>query len=83
MRQVRILLSWAWSLAIPYWRSEERWRAAALLCAVIILNITQVVLTVLMTYWQSGLVNALSGKDWDLSSRSCFGGAGPLPVDLF
>ena len=54
----------AFSLAVPYWRSEERWRATALLAAVIALNAGLVGTTVLFTYWQGAFYNALEARDW-------------------
>lgn len=65
MRRFRRLLSDAWSLAMPYWRSEERWQAMALLAAIIALNLVLVGVAVLLTYWQRAFFNALEAKDWD------------------
>lgn len=64
MRRFKLLLRDAWSLAMPYWRSEERWRARALLGSVIALNLALVGVTVLLTYWQRAFYNSLETKDW-------------------
>lgn len=55
----------AWSLAISYWQSEERWRARILLGAIISLNLILVGTTLLFTYWQGAFYNALGAKDWN------------------
>jgi putative ATP-binding cassette transporter len=52
-----------WKIAGPYWRSDERWKARLLLAAVVALNLSLVGLTVLLTYWQNALYNALERKD--------------------
>src|SRR3954462_100441 len=55
----------ACSLAAPYWRSDERWRAAPLLVAVVALNAALVGTTLLFTYWQGAFYNALEARDWN------------------
>ncbi len=37
----------AWSLAWPYWASDEKWAARGLLAAVVALNLTSVCFTTL------------------------------------
>jgi len=64
MHRLDVNLRHAWSLALPYWRSEERWRARALLGGVVALNLALVGTTVLFTYWQRAFYNALGAKDW-------------------
>ncbi|MBR0653740.1 ABC transporter ATP-binding protein/permease [Plastoroseomonas arctica] len=54
-----------WSIAGPYWRSEERWKARALLAVVVALNLSLVGMTVLLTYWQRAFYNTLETKDRD------------------
>jgi vitamin B12/bleomycin/antimicrobial peptide transport system ATP-binding/permease protein len=64
MRNLGHLQRDAWTVATPYWRSEERWRARALIGAVIILNLALVGITVMLTFWQRAFFNALEAKDW-------------------
>src|SRR5262245_33886589 len=64
MNRLVPLLRDAWSLAGPYWQSQERGRAWALLVAVVGLNLGLVGITVLLTYWQRAFYNALEAKDW-------------------
>jgi putative ATP-binding cassette transporter len=51
------------ALAAPYWRSEERWGARALLALVVGLNLFQVYLSVLFNEWNNGFYNALQQLD--------------------
>jgi putative ATP-binding cassette transporter len=51
------------ALAAPYWRSEERWAARALLDLVVGLNLFQVYLSVLFNAWNNSFYNALQQLD--------------------
>lgn len=53
-----------WSLAAPYWRSEEKWRAWLLLIAVLALMLGTVYLDVLFNMWNREFYNALEQKDY-------------------
>jgi putative ATP-binding cassette transporter len=64
MRRLDVLVRDAWSLVAPYWRSEERWRAGALLGITLLLNLGLVAVAVLFTFWQRSFYNALESKDW-------------------
>ena len=72
MHRVGVDLREAFSLAIPYWRSDERWRASALIVALVFLNLGLVLTTLLFTYWQGAFYNALEAKDWDGFLASLF-----------
>jgi vitamin B12/bleomycin/antimicrobial peptide transport system ATP-binding/permease protein len=61
-RQTRARLS-AWQLIKPYWVSEERRSAWALLAAIIAMNLTIVVFTVLLNSWNGTFFDALQAKD--------------------
>jgi putative ATP-binding cassette transporter len=63
MRRILPALREGWSLAAPYWRSEERWRARLLLGAVVGLNLTLVFMSVLLSYWNREFFNALEARD--------------------
>lgn len=63
MRRLGSFLGDAWALTRPYWSSEERGRALALLAAVVVLNLSLVGMTVVLTYWQRAFYNALEQKD--------------------
>jgi putative ATP-binding cassette transporter len=53
----------AWSLAKPYFSSEERWTAWGLLIAVIALNLLIVAMNVVITYWNNDFYNAIQAYD--------------------
>jgi putative ATP-binding cassette transporter len=65
MRGLGPFLKDAWHLALPYFRSEERWSARGLLAAIIALNLTSVGLSVLFNFWRADFYNTLQAKDWD------------------
>lgn len=54
-----------WRLAIPYFRSEDRWAGRALLAAVIAAELSIVAITVLINQWNNRFYNALQDKNWD------------------
>ncbi|MBV9489035.1 MAG: ABC transporter ATP-binding protein/permease [Verrucomicrobia bacterium] len=49
----------AWRIARPYWTSEERWSAWALLAAIVALNLGNVYISVRINSWNSAFYNAL------------------------
>ncbi len=52
-----------WKLSVPYWRSEERWQAWALLAAIVALSLSTVYILVLFNDWNRQFYNALEQKD--------------------
>ena len=52
-------------IAVPYFRSEDRWAGRALLAAVIALQLFQVWLNVRFNAWYKTFYDALQNKDWD------------------
>ena len=52
-------------IALPYYRSEDRWAGRALLAAVIALQLFQVWLNVRFNAWYNTFYTALQDKDWD------------------
>jgi len=59
----RTFLGSVWKLSAPYWRSEERWRAWALLAAIVVLSLSTVYVLVLLNEWNRQFYNALEQKD--------------------
>lgn len=49
----------AWSLTKPYWTSDEKWSAWALLLLIIALNLGTVYITVLINQWNNAFYDAL------------------------
>lgn len=58
-------LATIWRLAIPYFRSEDRWPGRALLAAVVAIELTVVAVTVLINQWNARFYNALQDRNWD------------------
>ncbi len=54
----------AWDLAVPYWKSDEKWSAIGLLAAVIVLNLINVWLNVRFNYWNNAFYDALQQYNW-------------------
>ena len=50
-------------LALPYFSSEEKWKARALLVAIVALNLAGVYMLVLLNEWNRGFYDALQNKD--------------------
>jgi putative ATP-binding cassette transporter len=61
---MRLLFRDAWTIARPYWFSEDRWRGLALLVAVIALNLGIVGINVLLNHWNNAFYNTLQDKDY-------------------
>ncbi len=57
-----------WTLAGPYWRSDERWKSGGILLAVIALNLGSVYITVLINLWYALFYNALQERDFSAFS---------------
>ncbi len=52
-----------WSLTVPYWRSEEKWRAFILLAAIMGMNLGMVYVQVLLNLWIKDFYNALQAMN--------------------
>jgi putative ATP-binding cassette transporter len=52
-----------WALTTPYFGSEEKWRARALLAAIVALNLGSVYLLVLLNDWNRTFYDALQDKN--------------------
>jgi putative ATP-binding cassette transporter len=65
MRGLGPFLKDAWMLTKPYFRSEEKWSAWALLVTIVVLSLSMVGMTVVLNFWNRAFFNALQEKDWD------------------
>jgi len=76
-----------WSIARPYWQSEERWPARGLLALVVFLNLALVGMSVLLSYWNREFFNALQEKRADAFWQLLFWwqdtDSGPMPGFVF
>jgi vitamin B12/bleomycin/antimicrobial peptide transport system ATP-binding/permease protein len=52
-----------WALTTPYFSSEEKWKARALLAAIVILNLGAVYMLVLINEWNRLFYDSLQNKD--------------------
>jgi vitamin B12/bleomycin/antimicrobial peptide transport system ATP-binding/permease protein len=60
------LLRAAWRIAIPYFRSEDKWAARLLLASVIGIELALVAIDVLINQWNNRFYNALQERNWDV-----------------
>jgi vitamin B12/bleomycin/antimicrobial peptide transport system ATP-binding/permease protein len=52
-----------WALAIPYFSSEDKWKARGMLAAIVVLNLAAVYMLVLLNEWNRTFYDALQNKD--------------------
>jgi vitamin B12/bleomycin/antimicrobial peptide transport system ATP-binding/permease protein len=57
------MLKEAWSIARPYWFSEERWIARGLLASILAMSLLQVWINVRLNSWRNDFYNALQNYD--------------------
>jgi putative ATP-binding cassette transporter len=65
MKQLTEVLRTFFALAVPYFRSEEKWRARALLLGVIVAEFGVVYALVAFNHWNAYFFNAIQNRDWD------------------
>jgi vitamin B12/bleomycin/antimicrobial peptide transport system ATP-binding/permease protein len=53
-----------WTLAGPYWFSEDKWAGRGLLAVLVVLNLALVYLNVLFARWNNAFYNTLQDKDY-------------------
>ncbi len=56
----RLFIRQFWSIAGPYWWSEERWRARLLLAVIIAMNLGTIGISVLINKWNNAFYNDLA-----------------------
>jgi vitamin B12/bleomycin/antimicrobial peptide transport system ATP-binding/permease protein len=72
MDRVIVALRTFLTLALPYFRSEDRWRARGLLAGVIAAELGLVYVAVSVIQWNARFFNALEAKDWNGFKRELF-----------
>jgi putative ATP-binding cassette transporter len=65
VKNIRATLAIVWRIAIPYFRSEDKWAGRGLLAAVIAIELSLVAIDVLVNQWQNRFYSALQAYDWD------------------
>jgi vitamin B12/bleomycin/antimicrobial peptide transport system ATP-binding/permease protein len=72
MTDMRALLRDAWTIARPYWFSEDRWTGRGLLVAVIALNLGIVAINVMLNKWNNAFYNSLQDKNYEIFLQQLF-----------
>jgi len=65
VKGLSVLLATIWRLALPYFRSEDRWPGRLLLASVILIELAIVAINVLINRWNARFYNALQDRNWD------------------
>lgn len=65
MKNISATLAIVWQIAIPYFRSEDKWAGRGLLAAVVTIELALVAIDVLVNQWQNRFYSALQASDWD------------------
>ncbi len=64
MNRLAATLATIWRLAIPYFRSEDRWAGRILLAAVVGIELSIVAITVILNQWYNRFYNTLQDHNW-------------------
>ena len=64
MKRLAATLATIWRLAIPYFRSEDRWPGRILLAAVVAIELSIVAITVILNQWYNRFYNTLQDHNW-------------------
>ena len=65
MKSLALTVADIWRLAIPYFRSDDRWRGRILFGAVIAIELALVGLQVILNQWYNRFYNTLQDRNWD------------------
>jgi putative ATP-binding cassette transporter len=65
VNNIRSTLAIVWRIAVPYFRSGDKWAGGGLLAAVIVIELSQVAIDVLVNQWSNRFFNALQDRNWD------------------
>ncbi len=65
MRNLASTIATIWRLAIPYFRSDDRWPGRILLAGVIAIELSLVALQVVLNQWYNRFYNTLQDRDWN------------------
>jgi putative ATP-binding cassette transporter len=69
VNNLRATLAIVWRIAVPYFRSEDKWAGCGLLTLVIGIELTVVANSVLFNQWRARFYNALQDRDWNGFTR--------------
>jgi putative ATP-binding cassette transporter len=65
VNNIRSTLATVWRIAVPYFRSEDKWAGRGLLAAVVSIELALVAIDVLINQWNARFYNALQERNWD------------------
>jgi len=65
VNNIRATLATVWRIAIPYFRSEDKWAGRGLLAAVVAMELALVAINVLVSQWQNRFFTAIQEYDLD------------------
>lgn len=65
MKNIRATLAIVWRIAVPYFKSEDKWAGLGLLATVIAIQLALVGNSVLFNQWRGRFYNAIQEKNWD------------------
>jgi vitamin B12/bleomycin/antimicrobial peptide transport system ATP-binding/permease protein len=69
VNNIRSTLATVWRIAVPYFRSEDKWAGRALLAAVVSIELALVAIDVLLNQWSNRFYTGLQEKNWDVFVR--------------
>ena len=69
MNNILATLAIVWRIAVPYFRSQDKWAGRGLLAAVITIELLLVGIDVLINQWNARFYNALQDRNWDVFVR--------------
>ena len=72
MNNIRLRPATVWRIAIPYFRSEDKFAGRLLLASVATIELMVVAINVLLNQWNNRFYNALQEKNWDGFVREIF-----------
>ena len=76
-----------WALTTPYFSSEEKWKARALLAAIVVLNLAAVYMLVLINDWNRLFYDALEKRDqpvfWEQLARFTYLAFGYIVIAVY
>ena len=65
MKKIRATLVIVWRIAIPYFRSEDRFAGRWLLASVIAIELSLVAIDVVLNQWYNRFYNSLQDRNWE------------------
>jgi putative ATP-binding cassette transporter len=65
VNSIRSTLATVWRIAIPYFRSDDKWAGRILLASVIAIELAVVAIDVLLNQWRNRFYTALQDRNWD------------------